>query len=146
MLRICGFTMVPIHIGTGSLNQPQVIPDLPAKEVANASHLRILNPDFVGEGKKRYAFLDLMALRRPGAGRDTISGRRYPSRGSPLAIWHNLTARPEIENRYCIPNPRADYNSEAETCDEFRLRRNSSVCYADAPQTAIETRMERVIA
>ncbi|MBE6726285.1 MAG: hypothetical protein E7576_14020 [Ruminococcaceae bacterium] len=67
MLRICRFTMVPIHIGTGSLNQPQVIPDLPAKEVANASHLRILNPDFVGEGKKRYAFLDLMAMRRADA-------------------------------------------------------------------------------
>ena len=42
MLRICGFTMVPIHIGTGSLNQPQVIPDLSAKE-----------------GCKRFAFADL---------------------------------------------------------------------------------------
>jgi hypothetical protein len=29
-------------------------------------------------------------------------------------------------------------------CDEFRLRRNSSVCSAEtAPQTAIETRMKR---
>jgi len=67
-------------------------PDLPAEEVANASHLQIRLTLFEGGGKKPYGFLDFMALRRPGAGRDTISGRRYPSRGSPLAEEHNLTA------------------------------------------------------
>ena len=34
----------------------------------------------------------------------------------PLAVWHKLTARPGIENRLCIPRPRAVSVRAAETC------------------------------
>ena len=50
-----------------------------------------MDPDFVGEGKKRYAFLDFMALRRPGGTGDHLKPKA--PRAGPLAIWHKATAR-----------------------------------------------------
>jgi len=54
-----------------------------------------------------------------------------PVRGFPWprSITRQLTSESKIDRvSHC---PRADYDASAETCDEFRLHRNSSVCYAE---------------
>ena len=52
-----------------------------------------------------------MPLRGAGGTGDTISGRRCPLCGSPLAIWHNLTARPDIQPRSYIPRFAAEHDA-----------------------------------
>ena len=93
---------------------------------------------------KRFAFLEKM----PRSGREAraaIFDRGHhlmadqdslrelgfsPVRGFPWprSITRQLTSESKIDRvSHC---PRADYDASAETCDEFRLHRNSSVCSA----------------
>ena len=60
-----------------------------------------------------------------------------------LADEHKRRAHLRIESSIVHPNPRADYVASAETCDEFRLHRNSSVCNAESWPSANFTRRKQ---
>ena len=84
-----------------------------------------------------------MPLRGAGAGEGHHLRPKVPlPRGSPLAVWHNLTALPGIETRWDIPSPRADFVCAVETCVKLRRGRSFTVC-SGASQTAIEARIGR---
>ena len=96
-----------------------------------------------------------MPLRGAGAGRDTISGRRCPSRRSPLAgehnpdrshLYPNLTVHPRSTHGECtafswscFATP-ADHGASAETCVKSHQRWNFTVS-SGASETAIEARI-----
>ena len=94
---------------------------------------------------------DYIPLRAGGVGRDTISwpiklrsaNLGTPPGGPPWPYGIRRQLVPANKPDCTTHGPRADYVCIAETCDEFRLHRNSSVCSADATQTAIETRIGR---
>ena len=143
-LRVSGLIFSDC-IGNGFLHQPEGSLLTLRRGCKCSAFADLLNP-LRGRRKETLRVSDLMALRRPGGTGDTSSGRRCPPCGSPLAGEHNpdrssrhssLTVQPTVLARTLLRQPTP--------CDEFRLHRNSSVCSADATQTAIETRMKWMV-
>ena len=84
-----------------------------------------------GDRKQRLRLWErIMSLRGTGGTRDTISGRRCPSCGSPLAGEHNPGCSHPHQKSIAYPKSSRGPVASAKTCDELRQRRSSSVCSA----------------
>ena len=152
MLRICGF-WIPTASEPAILYQPdRSLLTCRRRSCKCSAFADWINP-LRGERKETLRVSDYIPLRAGGVGRDTISwpiklrsaNLGAPPEGPPWPYGIRQQLAPVSESDRISHCPRANYVCEAETCKKLRQKRSFLVCYADAPQTAIETRIKRML-